>query len=213
MLPKEPVKLVSYTTGVNGESIKDLIVYCARVSNPESQLKGENTNRLWNYLKREKHFSPFEMASVCLEITCSRSISRQLIRHRSFTFQEFSQRYADPTESLGFAFQEARLQARRNRQNSIETDDEHLQRKWVAAQSHVKDIALGTYIKALSLGIAKEQARSLLPEGLTLSKVYMNGTLRSWMHFIEVRTDVSAQKEIRQIAESCDTIIQNLVEK
>ena len=147
MLPNPQVRLISHTVGVNGETIKDLVVYCARVSNPQSQQEGLSIDRLWNYLKREKHWSPFEMVHVCLEINTTRAISRQLLRHRSFSFQEFSQRYADPTESLGFSFQEARLQDHENRQNSLETTDESLGRKWAAAQSHVKDVALGSYIK------------------------------------------------------------------
>ncbi len=214
MSTKKPqVRLISHTVGSNGETLKDLVVYCARVSNPQSQQEGLSVDRLWNYLKRENHWSPFEMVHVCLEINTNRAISRQLLRHRSFSFQEFSQRYADPTEALGFTFQEARLQDHKNRQNSLETTSDSLKRKWVAAQSHVKDVALGSYLRSLSLGIAKEQARALLPEGLTNSRLYMAGSLRSWLHFIEARTHQSAQKEVRYIAHKCDKIIRELIEE
>ena len=212
MIPKPQVRLISHTVGANGETIKDLVVYCARVSNPQSQREGLSVDRLWQYLQREGHWSPFEMVTICLEINTSRAISRQLLRHRSFSFQEFSQRYANPTESLGFSYQEARLQDTQNRQNSLETDDELLKKSWVASQARTKDVALGEYLKALGLGIAKEQARALLPEGLTNSRVYMSGALRSWLHFIEVRGHESAQKEIRHIAQACANIIQELTQ-
>ena len=212
MIPKPQVRLISHTVGANGETIKDLVVYCARVSNPQSQREGLSVDRLWQYLQREGHWSPFEMVTICLEINTSRAISRQLLRHRSFSFQEFSQRYANPTESLGFSYQEARLQDTQNRQNSLETDDELLKKSWVASQARTKDVALGEYLKALGLGIAKEQARALLPEGLTNSRVYMSGSLRSWLHFIEVRGHKSAQKEIRHIAQECAKIIQELTQ-
>ncbi len=206
------VSLISYTRGARGESMKELVEYCARVSNPQNQNKSVSVGKLWNYLQKHKHWSPFEMVSICLEINTTRAIARQLLRHRSFSFQEFSQRYADPTEPLGFSFQEARTQDLSNRQNSHKTEDRGLIRFWEAAQARVKDIALSEYINALSNGIAKEQARALLPEGLTNSRLYMNGTLRSWLHFIGVRTDVSAQNEIRELAQECDTIITNLIE-
>ena len=212
MIPKPQVRLISHTVGANGETIKDLVVYCARVSNPQSQREGLSVDRLWQYLQREGHWSPFEMVTICLEINTSRAISRQLLRHRSFSFQEFSQRYANPTESLGFSYQEARLQDTQNRQNSLETDDELLKKSWVASQARTKDVALGEYLKALGVGIAKEQARALLPEGLTNSRVYMSGSLRSWLHFIEVRGHKSAQKEIRLIAQECAKIIQELTQ-
>ena len=212
MIPKPQVRLISHTVGANGETIKDLVGYCARVSNPQSQREGLSVDRLWQYLQREGHWSPFEMVTICLEINTSRAISRQLLRHRSFSFQEFSQRYANPTESLGFSYQEARLQDTQNRQNSLETDDELLKKSWVASQARTKDVALGEYLKALGLGIAKEQARALLPEGLTNSRVYMSGSLRSWLHFIEVRGHESAQKEIRHIAQECAKIIQELTQ-
>lgn len=206
------VSLISYTRGTRGESMKELVEYCARVSNPQNQNKSVSVGKLWNYLQKHKHWSPFEMVSICLEINTTRAIARQLLRHRSFSFQEFSQRYADPTEPLGFSFQEARTQDLSNRQNSNKTEDTGLMRFWESAQARVKDIALSEYIRALSNGIAKEQARALLPEGLTNSRLYMNGTLRSWLHFISVRTDVSAQTEIRELAQECDTIITNLIE-
>tara|TARA_X000001036_G_scaffold203730_2_gene191369 strand:- start:842 stop:1435 length:594 start_codon:yes stop_codon:yes gene_type:complete len=192
--------------------MKELVEHMARISNPQNQNKNVSVGKLWNYLQKHKHWSPFEMVSICLEINTTRAIGRQLLRHRSFSFQEFSQRYADPTEPLGFSFQEARTQDLSNRQNSHKTEDRGLMRFWEAAQARVKDIALSEYIQALSNGIAKEQARALLPEGLTNSRLYMNGTLRSWLHFIEVRTDVSAQEEVRQLAEECSTIITNLIE-
>ena len=209
---KTRVNLISHTRGAKGQSIRELVEYCARVSNPQNQNKSLSAGKLWNYLQKHKHWSPFEMVSICLEINTTRAIARQLLRHRSFSFQEFSQRYADPTEPLGFSFQEARTQDLSNRQNSHKTEDRGLIRFWQASQARVKDIALSEYIQALSNGIAKEQARALLPEGLTNSRLYMNGTLRSWLHFIEVRTDVSAQEEVRQLAEECSTIITNLIE-
>ena len=208
------VKLISHSVGVNGESVKDLIIYCARVSNPKSQEEGKNIDKLWNYLKAHGHWSPFEMANVCLEIECTRDISRQLLRHRSFSFQEFSQRYSDPIfEGLTFPFREVRMQDDKNRQNSIETDDDSIKKLWVQLQSKIKDVALGAYSTATDLKIAKEVARVLLPEGMTTSRLYMNGSLRSWMHFIEVRTHESAQKEIRQIAHECDKVIKELIQE
>ena len=208
------VKLISSTVGVNGESLKDLVVYCARVSNPKSQEEGKNINKLWNYLKKHGHWSPFEMVDLCMEIECPRDISRQLIRHRSFSFQEFSQRYSNPIlEGLDLSFRETRLQDYKNRQNSIETEDESIIYKWVQLQSKMRDVVLGLYSSAVDLGVAKEVARALLPEGMTNSRIYMKGSLRSWMHFIEVRSHESAQKEIREIANQCDKIITNILEK
>lgn len=206
------VKLISYSSGVDDLTLKELVIYCARVSNPASQEAGDNIDKLWNYLQRNKHWSPFEMANVCIEINTTRAISRQIIRHRSFTFQEFSQRYANPTKELGFTLMECRLQDETNRQSSLETDNEELRRAWVSMQSRVKDVALAEYLKAIKLGIAKEQARGLLPEGLTNSRLYMNGTLRSWFHFCEVRQDLTTQKEHRIIAGQCEDIIKGLIE-
>ena len=208
------VELVSSTTGVRGESLKELVVYCARVSNPKSQEEGKNIEKLWNYLKEHGHWSPFEMVDLCMEIECPRDISRQLLRHRSFSFQEFSQRYGNPiAEGLQLSFRETRLQDHKNRQNSIETEDERTVHKWVQLQSKMKDVALGLYSSAIDLDIAKEVARTLLPEGMTNSRLYMKGSLRSWMHFIEVRSHESAQKEIREIADQCDKIISNMLER
>ena len=191
------VKLVSYSTGVNGESIKDLIIYCARVSNPDSQLEGLGVERLWKYLKKNKHWSPFEMAHVCMEINTTRDIARQILRHRSFSFQEFSQRYADPITALTFELKDARLQDMKNRQNSIAVTDPKVHEKFISLQKRVKDVSMSAYMQAIDLGIAKEQARSVLPEGITGSRLYMAGSLRSWMHFIEVRSDKSTQQEHR----------------
>ena len=165
------VKLISQSTGVNGETLKDLVVYCARVSNPKSQEEGKGIDKLWNYLKKHGHWSPFEMVNVCLEIECPRDISRQLLRHRSFSFQEFSQRYSDPiSEGLRVNFREARLQDIKNRQNSIETNDKKIAEMWAALQTRVKDTAYAAYMTALDTGLAKEVARALLPEGMTTSK-------------------------------------------
>ena len=191
------VKLVSYSTGVNGESIKDLIIYCARVSNPDSQLEGLGVERLWKYLKKNKHWSPFEMAHVCMEINTTRDIARQILRHRSFSFQEFSQRYADPITALTFELKDASLQDMKNRQNSIAVTDPKVHEKFISLQKRVKDVSMSAYMQAIDLGIAKEQARSVLPEGITGSRLYMAGSLRSWMHFIEVRSDKSTQQEHR----------------
>ena len=208
------VKLISQSVGVNGESVKDLVIYCARVSNPESQEEGKGINKLWRYLKKHGHWSPFEMANVCMEIECTRDISRQLIRHRSFSFQEFSQRYSNPIlEGLSFPLREARLQDYENRQNSKWTNNKSIIDRWVQIQSKVKDVALKAYQDALKLDIAKEVARVLLPEGMTTSRIYMNGSLRSWMHFIETRSHESAQLEIREIANECDKIIQEILKE
>tara|TARA_R110000772_G_scaffold106461_11_gene208492 strand:- start:585 stop:1217 length:633 start_codon:yes stop_codon:yes gene_type:complete len=205
------VKLISHSVGVNGESLKNLVIYCARVSNPDSQELGNNPDRLFKYLLDNKHFSPFEMVNVCLEINTTRDIARQVLRHRSFSFQEFSQRYADPITALTFELKKARLQDSKNRQNSIEVDDKRINELWVAGQKRVKDVAISEYLKAIDLGIAKEQARSVLPEGITGSRLYMNGSLRSWLHYIEVRSDLSTQKEHRTIADQCEVIIKTLL--
>jgi thymidylate synthase (FAD) len=202
------VKLVSFTVPCIDElpldsDVLDLIAYCARVSNPSNQLNTETSEKLINYLIKHKHFSPFEMANACLEIETTRDIARQILRHRSFTFQEFSQRYADPTEDLSFIYREARLQDIKNRQNSIEVIDEDLQRKWLATQQTVAELALDSYKWAIKHGIAKEVARAVLPEGLTMSRMYVNGTIRSWIHYLEVRTDPSTQKEHREVAVAC----------
>jgi thymidylate synthase (FAD) len=176
----------------------------ARVSNPANQDQPETAQRLLKYLIKNKHWSPFEMVNVCMEIETTRDIARQILRHRSFSFQEFSQRYA---EASGFVYSEARTQDTQNRQNSFETDDRHLAYWWEGAQRRVLYDAEFMYKSALEKGIAKEVARKLLPEGLTLSKMYMNGTLRSWLHYIEIRCDKATQKEHREVAEQCRDII------
>jgi thymidylate synthase (FAD) len=199
------VKLISYSQPVDGDmNAEDLIAYCARVSNPSNQSNTETSERLLTYLAKEKHWSPFEMVSACLEIETTRDIARQILRHRSFSFQEFSQRYADPTKDLSINnFREARLQDTKNRQNSIETDDIDLKLEWLKKQSEVSLAAKETYLWAIENGIAKEQARAVLPEGTTESRMYMNGTLRSWMHYIELRSGNGTQKEHREIAVAC----------
>jgi thymidylate synthase (FAD) len=187
---------------------QDLIAFCARVSNPSNQLNVETSEKLIRYLVKHKHWSPLEMTSACLEIETTRDIARQILRHRSFSFQEFSQRYADPTKDLNFITREARLQDTTNRQNSIEIDikdedDKFLIHEWNRRQQDVIDLAKETYRWAVECGIAKEQARAVLPEGLTESRLYMNGTLRSWIHFIELRSGNGTQKEHMEVACAC----------
>jgi len=207
------VKLVSYskpTEEFENESIKDiqdLISYCARVSNPSNQYNTETSEKLLNYLLKHKHFSPFEMVSACMEIETTRDIARQILRHRSFSFQEFSQRYADPTEDLSFEYREARLQDSKNRQNSIENSDQELQAQWERKQAAVIEASVDAYKWAIENGIAKEQARAVLPEGNTCSRMYMNGTLRSWLHYIELRAANGTQKEHMEIAKECAKVI------
>ena len=186
---------------------QELIAYCARVSNPSNQLNSETSDKLIRYLVRHQHWSPLEMVSACCEITTTRDIARQILRHRSFSFQEFSQRYADPTKDLAFVKREARLQDPKNRQNSISTDDPRLQRDWEHQQQQVIDYARSAYDWAISRGIAKEQARAVLPEGLTESRLYMNGTLRSWIHFIELRSANGTQLEHQLVARACAEVI------
>ena len=191
-----------------GNSILDLISYCARVSNPSNQNNTETSDKLIRYLIKHKHWSPFEMASVCLEITTTRDIARQILRHRSFSFQEFSQRYADPTKDLDFVMREARLQDNKNRQNSIEVDNANIQANWKMRQSMVMSEVLEAYNWAIGAGIAKEQARSVLPEGNMESRLYMNGTIRSWIHYIELRSGLETQKEHREVAVACAEAIE-----
>ena len=179
---------------------EDLIAYMARVSAPENQGNKETGPKLVKYLIKHKHWSPLEMVNVCMEIQTTRDIARQILRHRSFSFQEFSQRYAVAQD---FEFSEVRLQDSKNRQNSLETEDDYLKNWWNAAQLRVQCEAELVYKKALEKGIAKEQARKLLPEGLTMSKMYMNGTLRSWLHYVDIRCDMATQKEHREVAEKC----------
>jgi len=189
------------------EDMQDLIAFCARVSNPNNQLNTDSAEKLIKYLVKNKHWSPLEMVNACLEIETTRDIARQILRHRSFSFQEFSQRYADPTKELEFVTREARLQDTKNRQNSIETDNLALQAFWETQQKRVIDTAKEAYAWAIQNGIAKEQARVVLPEGNTVSRLYMNGTLRSWIHFIELRSGNGTQKEHQLVALECAKII------
>jgi thymidylate synthase (FAD) len=208
------VRLVSYSQpteefkNANIVDAQELIAFCARVSNPTNQYNTETSEKLINYLVKNAHWSPLEMASACVEITTTRDIARQILRHRSFAFQEFSQRYANPTEDLGFVVREARLQDKKNRQNSVELDltDENqreLNKMWIEKQQDIIRQVKATYDWAIANGIAKEQARAVLPEGNTVSRLYMNGTLRSWVHFIELRVDNGTQKEHQLIALAC----------
>jgi len=208
------VRLVSYsqpTEEFRNEGIADaqeLIAFCARVSNPTNQYNTETSEKLIKYLVKHAHWSPLEMASACVEITTTRDIARQILRHRSFAFQEFSQRYANPTEDLGFVIREARFQDTKNRQNSVELDltdpdQRELNKIWIEKQQDIIRLVKETYGWAISNGIAKEQARSVLPEGNTVSRLYMNGTLRSWVHFIELRKENGTQKEHQLVALAC----------
>lgn len=206
------VRLVGYTQPAEEfkdsfSDVKDLIAFCARVSNPSNQYNTETADKLINYLIRNKHWSPLEMASATIEVETTRDIARQLLRHRSFSFQEFSQRYADPTKDLEFEYREARLQDTKNRQNSIEldlTNPEHreLNKYWIEFQRKVINASRDAYVWAITNGIAKEQARAVLPEGNISSRLYVNGTIRSYVHYIEVRTDPSTQKEHRLLAKA-----------
>lgn len=213
------VKLVSYsqpadefkTVGI--DDVQELIAYCARVSNPSNQFNSETSEKLIRYLIRHQHWSPLEMVSACMEIETTRDIARQILRHRSFSFQEFSQRYADPTKDLNFVTREARLQDPNNRQNSIEIDNHMnadtvgLQTTWQHYQQGVINAAQEAYTWAVDNGIAKEQARAVLPEGCTVSRLYVNGTLRSWIHFIELRSANGTQLEHQQVARACAAAI------
>ena len=182
---------------------QELIGFCARVSNPSNQFNTETSEKLIKYLVKHQHWSPLEMVSACLEIETTRDIARQILRHRSFSFQEFSQRYADPTKDLDFVVREARLQDLKNRQNSVVSDDSELQAWWDAKQKFIIETVRSTYAEAISKGIAKEQARAILPEGNTVSRLYMNGTLRSWVHFIELRSANGTQLEHQLVAKEC----------
>ena len=186
---------------------QELVAYCARVSNPANQFNTETSEKLIRYLIKHQHWSPLEMVSACCEITTTRDIARQILRHRSFSFQEFSQRYADPTQELDFVLREARLQDTANRQNSVDTQDHLLQIEWERAQKRVLFAVKDAYAWAIKNGIAKEQARAVLPEGLTVSRMYMNGTLRSWIHFIQLRSGNGTQKEHQEIALACARVI------
>jgi len=210
------VKLVSYTKpaddfvqeGIADNDLLDLVAFCARVSNPANQMNSETSEKLVKYLIKHAHWSPLEMVNVCMEIDTTRDIAHQIVRHRSFAFQEFSQRYANP-EEMGdmFVVREARLQDQKNRQNSIETEDTALQDKWEELQQDVMYAAGKAYKWAVDNGIAKEQARAVLPEGCTKTRLYMNGTLRSWVHYIELRGANGTQKEHMEIAWECAKVI------
>jgi thymidylate synthase (FAD) len=202
------VKLINYSQGNNGNLLEQ-VAYAARVSNPSNQNNNDTAEKLVRYLIKNQHWSPLEMVSVCLEINTTRDIARQILRHRSFSFQEFSQRYADASQ-LGFELKEARLQDTKNRQNSFETDDLALQAWWEQYQNKVLEVCKDAYAFALDKGIAKEQARAVLPEGMTKSRMYMNGTLRSWVHYIQLRTDKATQKEHRDVAIACAQAIKEI---
>lgn len=214
------VKLVSYTQPHEdyydrynfdkSKLLSELIAFCARVSNPSNQTNTETSEKLIRYLIKHKHWSPLEMVSACLEIETTRDIARQLLRHRSFSFQEFSQRYANPTEELDFVFREARLQDTKNRQNSISIKDIELETTWQMKQETVLKYAKDAYKWAIENKIAKEQARAVLPEGLTISKLYVNGTIRSWVHYLDVRCGNGTQKEHMELAKACAEVIANV---
>lgn len=194
-----------------GNNIQELVAYCARVSNPSNQNNTETSTKLLHYLAKHKHWSPFEMVSACLEIETTRDIARQILRHRSFSFQEFSQRYADPLQDLEMVLnQDARTQDDKNRQNSVEHDDVDLKMEWMKHQSEVKLAVKNAYEWAAENNIAKEVRRAVLPEGLTVSRLYMNGTLRSWMHYIELRSGNGTQKEHREVAIACAEVLKKV---
>ena len=205
------IKLVAISKPTIDEcaTAEELVAYCARVSNPANQNNHSTSAKLIRYLINNAHWSPLEMVHMTMEINTTRDIARQILRHRSFSFQEFSQRYADPTKSLGFVTREARLQDAKNRQNSIEIDNAELQEMWTGMQQLAIEDAQRQYTKAINMGIAKEQARALLPEGLTESRIYMAGSLRSWVHYCDLRRANGTQKEHREIADACwDIVIQ-----
>ena len=215
------VKLISSSESsdelrsIGVEDAQELVAYCARVSNPSNQLNTETADKLIRYLIKHKHWSPLEMVNACLEITTTRDIARQILRHRSFSFQEFSQRYADPTKDLNFVVREARLQDSKNRQNSVELDladpnQRELAYLWYEKQQDIIRASREAYTWAVNNGIAKEQARAVLPEGIMESKLYMNGTIRSWVHYIELRSANGTQKEHIEIAKSCATVISKI---
>lgn len=209
------VKLISYSKAPEDfgdlSDLQELVAYCARVSNPSNQMNKETSEKLIKYLIKHAHWSPLEMVNVCIEIETTRDIAHQIVRHRSFSFQEFSQRYADPND-MGdlFVMSEARLQDTKNRQNSIEIDDPELQMAWYKEQEKVTEAAELAYDWAIKNGIAKEQARKVLPEGLTKTRLYMNGTLRSWLHYIDLRSANGTQKEHMIVAQECAIVIARL---
>lgn len=215
------VRLLSYSqpteefASMGVDDAQELIAYCARVSNPANQLNTDTSEKLIGYLIKHSHWSPLEMVSACIEIETTRDIARQILRHRSFSFQEFSQRYADPTKDLSFVHREARYQDTKNRQNSVELDladpeQRELNNMWIEKQQAVIQAASDAYSWAVTNGIAKEQARAVLPEGNTVSRLYMNGTLRSWIHFIELRSANGTQKEHQEVAKACAQVIANI---
>ena len=206
------VNLISHSQSdgsyiIDSASATELVAFCARVSNPNNQMNSETSEKLIKYLMKHKHWSPLEMVSVCLEIETTRDIARQILRHRSFSFQEFSQRYADPTKDLDFEIREARLQDPKNRQNSIPTDDFSLNHQWEEMQKDIIRASRHAYTWAIEKGIAKEQARAVLPEGNTVSRMYVNGTLRSWVHYIELRGANGTQLEHIEIANAVADVI------
>ena len=199
-------RLVSFsqpTSMIGIDDLQELIAFSARVSNPSNQMNTNTNQKLLNYLIKHKHWSPFEMVSACIEINTTRDIARQILRHRSFSFQEFSQRYANPVEELEFETREARMQDSKNRQSSIEVDDRSFQNDWNKEQRKVIELCKQVYKDAIEKGIAKEVARAVLPEGLTKSRLYINGTIRSWIHFIELRSENGTQKECSEVAIAC----------
>jgi len=210
------VKLVSYSQASDEfknlglGNVQELVAFCARVSNPSNQFNSDTSEKLINYLIKHQHWSPLEMVSVCMEITTTRDIARQILRHRSFSFQEFSQRYADPTQDLDFVIREARLQDTKNRQNSIISNDAELESWWDAKQKFIIETVKETYAEAIAKGIAKEQARAILPEGNTVSRLYMSGTLRSWIHYIDLRSANGTQLEHQEIAKNCAKVISEI---
>lgn len=207
------VTLKAYTQPVDDADISDMqefIAFCARVSNPSNQYNTETSDRLLTYLIKHKHWSPMEIADAVLEIECTRDIGRQILRHRSFSFQEFSQRYADPTKDMIFVYREARLQDLKNRQNSISVNDPRLESEWQDKQQEVINAARDAYRWAIENGIAKEQARCVLPEGNTMSRMYMKGSIRSWIHYIDIRTGEETQLEHRLIARACAEAISKI---
>jgi len=209
------VKLISYSRPAEETELSDdllqLVAYCARVSNPGNQNNEKTAEKLVQYLIKHKHWSPLEMVSACLEIETTRDIGRQILRHRSFSFQEFSQRYADPTQDMSFTTREARLQDNKNRQNSIDLPlEDSINYVWEAYQEVVIERCRQAYEWAVNAGIAKEQARAVLPEGLTMSRMYVNGTLRSWIHYIQLRSENGTQKEHIEIAKAVGDVIYNI---
>lgn len=208
------VEVISYSQPAVhfAENMTELVAFCARVSNPSNQANKDTSEKLIKYLIKNKHWSPLEMVSLTLEIETTRDIARQMLRHRSFSFQEFSQRYADPTQDLDFVIREARMQDTANRQNSIDldltnADNRELSNLWVEKQQDMINLAKQTYTWAVTNGIAKEQARAVLPEGLTVSRLYMAGTLRSWIHYVQLRSENGTQKEHIDIAKACAKVI------